>query len=144
MIGTGASAIQVVPAIQPEVGHLDVYQRSAPWVIPAATTRSRSRSGGGSGGSPRLQRALSARLYYSHEALVPGFTRWQRLNFPVEKLGRRNLAKGVEDPVLREKVTPHFGICCKRILTSDDYYPAGRADVDLVTDPIASITADAW
>jgi cation diffusion facilitator CzcD-associated flavoprotein CzcO len=141
VIGTGASAIQVVPAIQPEVGHLDVYQRSAAWVIPRGdhpfteSQRRRFRR------FPALQRALRARLYYSHEALVPGITRWQRLNFPVETLGRRNLAKGVEDPVLREKLTPHFGVFCKRILTSDDYYPAmSAANVDVVTDPIARIT----
>ena len=54
-----------------------------------------------------LLRAVRARIYYSHEALVPGITRWQRLNFPVERLGRLNLAKGVKDPALRKKLTPH-------------------------------------
>ena len=141
VIGTGASAIQVVPAIQPEVGHLDVYQRSAPWVIPRGdhpfTTAQKRRWRR----FPALQRAYRARLYYSHEALVPGITRWQRLNAPAERLGRRNLAKGVPDPELRARLTPRFGIFCKRILVSDDYYPAmSAANVEVVTDPIARIT----
>jgi cation diffusion facilitator CzcD-associated flavoprotein CzcO len=141
VIGTGASAIQVVPAIQPEVAHLDVYQRSAPWVIPrndhpfTATQKRRWRR------FPFLQRAYRARLFYSHEALVPGITRWQRLNAPVERLGRLNLAKGVKDPALRSTLTPTYGIFCKRILTSDEYYPAmSAANVDVVTDPIIRIT----
>ena len=141
VIGTGASAIQVVPAIQPVVGHLDVYQRSAPWVLPRGdhpftdAQKRRFRR------FPAFARALRARLYYSHEALVPGITRWQRLNAPVERLGRLNLAKGVADPVLRRKLTPHFGVFCKRILISDDYYPAmSAANVDVVTNPIAGVT----
>jgi cation diffusion facilitator CzcD-associated flavoprotein CzcO len=141
VIGTGASAIQVVPAIQPVVGHLDVYQRSAPWVIPRndhpftpGQMRRWRRF-------PALQRAYRQRLYLSHEALVPGITRWQRLNAPAERLGRMNLAKGVQDPQLRARLTPHFGIFCKRILVSDEYYPAmASANVELVTDPIARIT----
>ena len=141
VIGTGASAIQVVPAIQPEVGHLDVYQRSAPWVIPRGdhpfTTAQKRRWRR----FPALQRAYRAKLYYSHEAVVPGITRWQRLNAPAERLGRRNLAKGVPDPDLRARLTPRFGIFCKRILVSDDYYPAmSAANVEVVTDPIARIT----
>jgi cyclohexanone monooxygenase len=141
IIGTGASAIQVIPAIQPEVGHLDVYQRSAPWVIPrgqhsfSEEQRRRWRR------FPFLLRAVRAKIYWSHEALVPGITRWQRLNFPVELQGRQNLAKGVEDPVLRKKLTPTFGVFCKRILISNEYYPAMSApNVDVVTDPIARVT----
>jgi cyclohexanone monooxygenase len=141
VIGTGASAIQVVPAIRPVVGHLDVYQRSAPWVLPrndhpfSAGQMRRWRR------FPALQRFYRARLYYSHEALVPGITRWQRLNFPVERLGRMNLAKGVQDPQLRAKLRPRFGVFCKRILVSDDYYPAMSApNVEVVTDGIARIT----
>jgi cation diffusion facilitator CzcD-associated flavoprotein CzcO len=141
IVGTGASAIQVVPAIQPIVEHLDVYQRSAPWVIPKGDhpfTESQRRR---FGRLPFVQRALRARLYYSHELLVPGITRWQRLNAPVERLGRMNLSKGVKDPALRAKLTPHFGIFCKRILISDNYYPAmSSANVEVVTDPIARIT----
>ncbi len=141
IIGTGASAIQVVPAIQPEVGQLDVYQRSAPWVIPKGDhpfTEAQKRRWRR---FPVLLRAVRAKIYWSHEALVPGITRWQRLNLPVELQGRQNLAKGVKDPQLRAKLTPRFGIFCKRILISNDYYPAlASANVEVVTDAIARVT----
>jgi cyclohexanone monooxygenase len=141
IIGTGASAIQVIPEIQPVVGHLDVYQRSAPWVIPKGdhpfteAQKRRYRR------FPFLLRADRAKIYWSHEALVPGITRWQGLNWPVEKQGRDNLRKGVQDPALRKKLTPTFGVFCKRILISNDYYPAMSApNVEVVTDPIARVT----
>jgi cation diffusion facilitator CzcD-associated flavoprotein CzcO len=141
VIGTGASAIQVVPEIQPLVEHLDVYQRSAPWVLPkgdhpfTAAQKRRWRR------FPVLLRAVRAKIYWSHEALVPGITRWQRLNFPVELQGRQNLAKGVADPFLRKKLTPRFGVFCKRILISNDYYPAlSSANVEVVTEAIERIT----
>ncbi len=143
VVGTGASAIQVIPAIQPEVAHLDVYQRSAPWVLPrdqhpfSEKQRRRYRR------FPLLLRADRAKIYWTHEALVPGITRWQRLNRPIERQGRRHLAKSVDDPVLREKLTPRFGVFCKRILISNDYYPAmAAANVDLVTEPISHFTSD--
>jgi cyclohexanone monooxygenase len=141
VIGTGASAIQVVPTIWPEVAHLDLYQRSAPWVLPkrdhpfTEAQQRRFRR------FPLARLAYRAKLYYSHELLVPGITRWQRLNAPAQRLGRQNIAKAIDDPVLRATVTPHFGVFCKRILLSDDYYPALAADnVDVVVDPIARIT----
>jgi cyclohexanone monooxygenase len=123
------------------VAHLDVYQRSAPWVLPkndhpfTESQRKRFRR------FPVYQRAYRAKLYYSHELLVPGITRWQRLIAPAERLGRMNLRKGVKDPELRAKLTPHFRPFCKRILLSDDYYPAmAAANVEVVTDPIARVT----
>ncbi len=141
VIGTGASAIQVVPTLQPEVAHLDVYQRTPPWVIPrndrAFTDKERRRFRR----FPVLLRLRRAWLYYSHELLVPGITRHQRLNRPVEAQARANLARGVADPDLRRRLTPDFQIFCKRILLSDDYYPALSADnVEVVTDPIVAIT----
>jgi cation diffusion facilitator CzcD-associated flavoprotein CzcO len=141
VIGTGASAIQVIPAIQPTVGHLDVYQRSAPWVLPKADRAFTDKEKRLFRRFPFAQRALRERMFWFHEALVPGITRQQRLNAPVERLGRMNLALGVKDHVLREKLRPRFGVFCKRILLSDDYYPAMSADnVEVVTDPIVRIT----
>jgi cyclohexanone monooxygenase len=141
VVGTGASAIQVIPAIQPDVARLDVYQRSAPWVIPRGqhpfsdAQRRRYRR------FPAILRAVRAKIYWTHEALVPGITRWQRLNLPVEQQGRLNLAKGVKDPALRKKLTPRFGVFCKRILISNDYYPAvASPNVEVITERIGRIT----
>ena len=141
VIGTGASAIQVIPAIQSMVGHLDVYQRSAPWVLPKADRAFTEKEKRLFRRFPLTQTALRARMYWFHEALVPGITRQQRLNAPVERLGRMNLALGVKDHALRERLRPTFSVFCKRILLSDDYYPAmAAANVEVVTDPIARIT----
>ena len=75
---------------------------------------------------------------------VPGFTVNPKLAAPAKRLALANIQKGISDPALREAVTPDFEIGCKRILISNDYYPALDADhVDLVTDGIAKITGDA-
>jgi cation diffusion facilitator CzcD-associated flavoprotein CzcO len=141
VIGTGASAIQIVPELQKVVGHLDVYQRTAPWVIPR-----RDRTYGGLEKwalrhVPGLQRLYRAGVYWGKEATVPAFTLWPGMSAPAQKQALANIRKGISDPELRQKVTPHFAFGCKRVLISNAYYPALAADnVDLVTDPIAKIT----
>ncbi|HYH35646.1 MAG TPA: NAD(P)/FAD-dependent oxidoreductase [Nocardioides sp.] len=144
VIGTGASAIQIVPEIAPVVGHLDVYQRTAPYVIPrhdrpyTGVEKQLFRR------LPLLQQLYRTAIYWGRETYVPGFTLEPRLAKPAELLALRNLHRAIEDPGLREKLTPDFRIGCKRILISNTYYPALAQDhVDLVTDPIVKVTADA-
>ncbi len=144
VVGTGASAIQIVPEIANVAGHLDVYQRTAPYVLPRHDRR-----------YTRVERLLFKRLpivqqiyrkaiYWGREAYVPAFTLEPRLAWPAKALARRNLEQAIDDPELREKLTPHFQIGCKRILISNDYYPAlAQEHVELVTEPIARVTADA-
>ncbi|WP_036564477.1 flavin-containing monooxygenase, partial [Nocardioides halotolerans] len=148
VIGTGASAIQIVPELQKVLqatgGHLDVYQRTAPWVIPrndrvySSVERSALRR------VPGLRKLYRAALYWGHEAFVPAFTLAPGLALPAVKQAQANIRKGIKDPELREKVTPHFMLGCKRVLRSNDWYPALAADnVELVTDPIAKVTGNA-
>jgi cation diffusion facilitator CzcD-associated flavoprotein CzcO len=141
VIGTGASAIQIVPEIAADVSHLDVYQRTAPWVIPrndrdyTGLERRAFRS------VPGLQRLYRTAIYWGRELYVPAFTVKPALAWPAEQLARLNIKRGISDPELREKVTPDYRIGCKRILISNTWYPAiDRDDVDLVTDGIASVT----
>ena len=145
VIGTGASAIQIVPELQKTLeatgGHLDVYQRTAPWVIPrldrtyGALERTAIRY------VPGLQRLYRTGVYLAKEATVPAFTLWPWISAPAQKQALNNIRKGIKDPELRKKVTPGFAFGCKRVLISNDYYPALAADhVDLVTDPIAKVT----
>ena len=140
IIGTGASSIQIVPAIAEQVGHLDVYQRTAPWVTPRndrAYTRLERLA---FRFLPVVQKAYRTGIYWGREALVPGFTWNPKLSAPAQKLAQKNIALGIKDPALREAVTPDFRIGCKRILISNTYYPAlDRDDVDLVTDGIAEV-----
>ncbi|MDX6699316.1 MAG: hypothetical protein QOE65_2713 [Solirubrobacteraceae bacterium] len=140
VVGTGASAIQVVPAIQPEVGHLDLYQRTPAWVIPrndrdfSRVERVLYRR------VPGLQRLARAAIYWSRELYVLGFTRHRWLMKGPERLARRMLKAQVPDRELRRRLTPDYAIGCKRILISSDYYRAlAQPNADVVTSPIAEV-----
>jgi cation diffusion facilitator CzcD-associated flavoprotein CzcO len=141
VIGTGASAIQIVPEVARKASHLDVYQRTAPWVVPrgdrpyTAVERFAFRY------LPFVQKAYRTGIYWGRECLVPGFVLDPRLSAPAHRLALQNIARGISDPALRKAVTPDFRIGCKRILISNDYYPALDSEhVDLVTDGIRRIT----
>ncbi|MGH3821642.1 MAG: flavin-containing monooxygenase [Pseudonocardiaceae bacterium] len=143
VVGTGASAIQFVPRIQPEVAALTLFQRTPAWIMP--------RSERGIGGAeqrlyravPALQRLVRAGIYCGRESLVPGFAVNPRLLTVAEVIARAHLRHQVADPVLRAKLTPDYAIGCKRILISNDYLPAlTRPNVRLVTSAIARIGAD--
>ena len=141
VIGTGASAIQIVPEIAERVAHLDVYQRTAPWVIPRHDREYTGIERFGFRHVPLFQRAYRTAIYWGREAYVPAFTIQPKLAAPARAQALGNIRKAISDPALRQAVTPDYQIGCKRILISNTYYPAlDRDDVDLVTDPIAEIT----
>jgi cation diffusion facilitator CzcD-associated flavoprotein CzcO len=141
VIGTGASAIQIVPQVAPQAAHLDVYQRTAPWVIPRRDRPYTRVERFAFRHLPVVGKAYRTGVYWGRESMVPAFVWSSRLAAPARRAARLNIARGIEDPVLRAKVTPHFELGCKRVLISNDYYPAlARDDVDLVTEPIAAIT----
>ncbi|WP_244931648.1 NAD(P)/FAD-dependent oxidoreductase [Nocardioides sp. W7] len=144
VIGTGASAIQIVPELQRIVSHLDVYQRTAPWVIPRADRRYSALERTALQKVPGLQRAYRTGIYLARETYVPAFTIQPKIAWPAKQLALANIRRGIPDPVLRERVTPTFELGCKRVLISNAYYPALAADnVDLVTDGIAQVTSGA-
>lgn len=144
VIGTGASSIQIVPAIAKVVGHLDVYQRTAPWVIPRNDRRYTPLERFCFRRVPGVQRVYRTATYWGRESYVPAFTRDPRLAAPARTAALLNIARGIADPDLRAAVTPDYAIGCKRILISNTYYPTlARGHVELVTDPIAKVTADA-
>jgi cation diffusion facilitator CzcD-associated flavoprotein CzcO len=140
VVGTGASAIQVVPEIQPQVAQLTVFQRTAPWVVPHRDRPITRAERAVYRRVPALQRAVRSGVYWMRELLVPGLAYRPQLMKGVERVARRHIAKQVPDPVLREKVTPDYAIGCKRILPSNRWYPALGADnVDLVTGGISEL-----
>ena len=141
VIGTGASAIQFVPQIQPKVAHLDVFQRTPPWVLPRNDVLVPSWRKSLYRALPVAQRVARAALYLQHEALHLPFRNRQAAKI-AEWRARRLLESEITDPELRAKLVPDYRIGCKRLLLSDDYYPALRQpNVALVTDPIVSIDA---
>jgi cation diffusion facilitator CzcD-associated flavoprotein CzcO len=144
VIGTGASAIQIIPELQGVVGHLDVYQRTAPWVIPRNDRPYSRLERAALRRLPGLRRLYRTGLYWSHEAYVPAFTLQPKIAAPARLLALKNIDKGIADPALRTRVRPTFEFGCKRVLRSNTYYPALAADnTELVTDPIAKVTGTA-
>jgi cation diffusion facilitator CzcD-associated flavoprotein CzcO len=144
VIGTGASSIQLVPEVARVAAHVDVHQRTAPWVIPrndrpyTRVERFLFRH------VPAVQKVYRTATYWARESYVPAFTWRPRLAEPARRAALLNIARGIPDPALRAKVTPDYAIGCKRILISNDYYPALAQDhVEVVTDRIAKITGDA-
>ncbi len=141
IIGTGASSIQIVPAIADKVDHLDVYQRTAPWVLPRHDRDYLGLEKFLFHHVPGVQRAYRTAIYWGRECYVPAFTRAPWLATPAKWAALGNIRKGITDPGLRKAVTPDFQIGCKRILISNGWYPAlDRDNVDLVTEGIARVT----
>jgi cation diffusion facilitator CzcD-associated flavoprotein CzcO len=133
VVGTGASAIQLIPEIAGQVGHMTVFQRTAPWVLPR-TERPIT----------RVERELFKRVPAAQDAVRKGVF-WLRelgagtpLLHPrkpsaLAALGKAHIRRQIADPRLRAKVTPHYEPGCKRLLLSNTYYPAlARPNVDVV------------
>lgn len=143
VVGTGASAVQIVPSLAPAVQRLDLYQRTPPWVIQRFDRAFTSAEQFVVERFPFLQKLQRAGIYVAHELLVPGLARWPALLRPVELASRLKLRVQVRDPELRAAVTPDFRLGCKRMLSSNAYYPAlARDNVDLVTAPITSVGSE--
>ncbi len=143
VVGTGASAIQFVPQIAPVVEHMYLHQRTPPWIFPrndrpvSRLRRLLYRS------VPATQRLSRLRIYLTFEFLLSVFIGGgERRKAVVKKRARDHLHAQVADQTLRDKVTPHYEVGCKRILLSDDFYPSlTRPNVEVVDAPVASFTA---
>ena len=144
VVGTGASAIQFIPAIQPEVGHMTVFQRSAPYLVPRPDREWHARHQKVFERFPVTYLAERFAWYGVTESLSVAWVYSPRLARVVEAVSRRHMRKQTESkPGLFEKVWPDYPIGCKRILFADDYLPAlAQPNVDLVTEKISEITAD--
>lgn len=145
VIGTGATALQIVPQLAERAAHLDVYQRTPIWVVPKFDTAIPQWVQGMFGAVPLTQDAVSmVTTVLSDFIFTAGVVYHTRLPFLVrgiEQVCRRHLANQVKDPSLREKLTPAYAFGCKRPSFSNTYLSTfNRDDVDLVTDPIARIT----
>lgn len=144
VIGTGASAVQIVPAIADQVAHLDVYQRTAGWVLPRRDRAYSAVERWAYRRVPYLQRLARSAIYWGREVLVLGFAYQPRVLLAAQRVAEHHIARSISDPVLRAAVTPNWQIGCKRILISNDWYPTlSRDHVDLVTDGIAEVRPNA-
>ncbi|MCW2820115.1 MAG: putative monooxygenase [Marmoricola sp.] len=140
VVGTGASAIQFVPAIQPDVARLTLFQRTAPWVMPRHDRPIGALEKRLLGLVPPLHLLRRGRIWAQRELTVLGF-RHPALMKGAERTARQHLEEQVGDPVLREKLTPGYRLGCKRILISNDYLRAlDAANADVVTSGIERVT----
>jgi cation diffusion facilitator CzcD-associated flavoprotein CzcO len=141
VLGTGASAVQFVPAIQPRVERLAVFQRTPPWIMPRGdrpTSRLERRL---MRWFPPLRLAIRGLTYMLIEGLGLVIFVTQRFARPFHAIGRWQLRRQVPDPELRRKLTPDYTIGCKRAVLSDDYLPAlTQPNVDVITDSVAEVT----
>ena len=140
VIGTGASAIQFVPEIAKETGALTVFQRTPPWIMPKADrampgwTRALFRA------VPPVHRAYRNFLYWALESRAIGFNGQSWMLKIGQRIAKRNIDRAISDPVLRRKVTPDYTMGCKRVLISNDYYPAlTRPNVEVVTEGVREV-----
>jgi cation diffusion facilitator CzcD-associated flavoprotein CzcO len=139
VIGTGASAIQFVPHVQQAARQMTLYQRTAPWVLPRRDRRYARWERRLNRVVPAVQRAIRAQMYLFREFVFIGF-RKPKMLAKLERVATRHLHSQVSDPALRAKLTPHFRLGCKRILASNEYFPALAADnAEVVTDPIVEV-----
>jgi cation diffusion facilitator CzcD-associated flavoprotein CzcO len=143
VIGTGASAVQFVPQIQPHVGHLSLFLRTPPWILPRhdhpipAWQRAMFRF------LPFTQRIARTKIYWRQELIALGFIRRTDILVRGMQISRSYLEKQVKDPLLQSKLTPHYTIGCKRVLLSDDFYPSlTRSNVEIITDRIREVQAN--
>ncbi|TAJ50850.1 MAG: NAD(P)/FAD-dependent oxidoreductase [Nevskiaceae bacterium] len=142
VIGTGASAIQFVPQLQKLAGQVDLYQRTPPWIMPKPDRRISALEQRLFKRLPQAQRAIREAIYWSLEGRVLGFVLNPKAMKLPELLARRHIRKQIKDPALRAKVTPDFAFGCKRVLISDDYYPAlSQANVEVISTGIREVKA---
>jgi cation diffusion facilitator CzcD-associated flavoprotein CzcO len=137
VVGTGASAVQIVPAIAKDVEQLNIFQRSAPWVIPKADRPMKDWERKMFRILPFTQRMLRWKWYWENELIGTLIFTRPRLNNYVQGMVVKFINKKIKDPALREKLIPDYTMGCKRITPSKEYYPALlRSNVDVVTSGI--------
>ncbi|WP_306253187.1 NAD(P)/FAD-dependent oxidoreductase [Parvularcula sp. IMCC14364] len=143
VIGTGASAIQFVPEIVDQVDTLTVFQRTAPWVLPRMEREFTDGELDSFRNRPALARLVRRWLYWRSEMRAIGFFRYPGLLRVFEWMGKRHLKSQIADEELRKVLTPNFRFGCKRLLMSNQWYPAlAHEKSEVVTAPIKRIVSD--
>lgn len=139
VVGTGASAIQLIPAIQPKVGELHVFQRTAAWVLPRTDRPITPVERFIYRRVPGAQRQMRRAVYWGREAAALPL-RYPFLTSVIAALGRIHLRAQVRDPELRRKLTPTFKPGCKRLLLSNTYLRSlDRPNVEVINQGLTEV-----
>ena len=137
VIGTGASAIQFVPEVQKLAGKLYLFQRTPPWIMPKPDRAMRWAEKTLFRRLEKAQVAFRNALYWMHESRFIAFAVNPRLMLVAKRMALHHLRSQVKDKTLRQQLTPNYTVGCKRILLSDNYYPAvSQPNVDVISDGI--------
>lgn len=139
-IGTGASAIQFVPAVQPQVSRLTLVQRTPSWVLPKPDWDITETSKRLLARMPILMKALRVFTWLIMDTVLAGAVRSPRFARALGLLGRLHIRRHVKDAWRRRALTPRYAPTCKRLCFSNDYYRAlAQPNIDLVTSPAAEV-----
>lgn len=143
VIGTGASAVQFVPQIIDRVKSMALFQRTPPWIVPKLDRPIGERERWLYRNVPLTRRLFRHFIYWRQEVRGIGFTIDSRLMVRARKIALEHLHEQVASETLRKQLTPDYTIGCKRILISNDYYPAlQKSNLSLVTNGIDHINAN--
>ncbi|WP_239476603.1 flavin-containing monooxygenase [Nocardia arizonensis] len=141
VVGTGASAVQIIPELVERAAAVKVFQRTPGWVLPRVNRRTGALTKEIYRRVPATQTLARQLWFYGHESVALGVVWNTPLTRVVELVGKAQLRRQVKDPWLRRQLTPDFRAGCKRLLMTDDYYPAlQRENCKLITWPIARIS----
>ena len=141
VIGTGASAIQIIPELVKQAEFVKVFQRTPGWVLPRWDIATPPAVQTVFTKAPAVQQLARQALFWGHEASATALVWNTPLTSLVARLGRFHLHRQVKDPWLRRQLTPDFTPGCKRMLVSSDYYPALQRDnCKLIDWPIATLS----
>ncbi|WP_109478251.1 NAD(P)/FAD-dependent oxidoreductase [Paraburkholderia sp. C35] len=144
VIGTGASAIQIIPEIAKIAGHVSVYQRTPAWIVPRLDRQFTEEEKGVFRKFPEKMQELRSAIFWENEERYAQRAAVPALLAKATAIALKHLEDQVPDPELRRMLTPNYEIGCKRVLKSSDFYPAMcRSNVSLITDGIDHIESSA-
>jgi cation diffusion facilitator CzcD-associated flavoprotein CzcO len=137
VVGSGASAVQIVPNIAGDAAAVTMIQRSAPWILPRGEHKVSSFMRAFYRRFPRLQRLDRGRIYWLMELVGLGNLGHRSIARVLDWIARRKLRREVRDPLTRTALTPDYPLGCKRVMVSDDFLPAfNLPHVNVETTPI--------
>ncbi len=144
VVGTGASAVQLIPHVARQAKRLDVYQRTPNWIIPRPDRAIGPRWRALYRRLPWLQKLARFGIWAVSETRVPAFLLSNRLAAGHRLLAHWHRRRQIDAPDLAEQMRPDYDIGCKRVLLANDYYPVfNQEHVELVTGGIDRIEPDA-
>ena len=124
IVGTGASAVQIVPELARTAAHVTLFQRTPAWIVPRGGDLYSDADRARFAATPQALEALRDDLYAEGEARFASRAGDSDAAAEAESVARAHLERQVRDPALRAALTPDYAFGCKRVLLSDDFYPA--------------------